>query len=187
MTLNYTPEQFEQYKANYKRLALIKTDNNGTQYYEGVCTCPRCNGVGIVYKGVHNGELVPHTPDSGVCYRCGGAKVIPATIKVFTKEHAEQLEKRREAKLQKELKAKEQAKVDTVTANKKLGYKEVDFEVDEWVHFNDLSLYKYYRIARQTERAYLLHLVGTLEVADKWAHEEWIPIRAIHFSKEETK
>lgn len=46
---------------------LIRTDKNGTKYYEGYTPCSRCDGRGIYIIGVCNGRLVPSPVDEGIC------------------------------------------------------------------------------------------------------------------------
>lgn len=79
----------------------IKTDRNGTKYYETVVTCDRCNGRGVFVVGVCNGQFVPSHIDNGVCWKCHGAGKVAAIEKEYTPEHLAKLEKaraRREAK-----------------------------------------------------------------------------------------
>ena len=186
MTVNYTQEQFQEYKAKYERLRYVKTDNNGTEYYDGVCDCPRCNGDGIVYSHVLNGVPVPCQPDRGICYLCGGEKVVPATIKVFTPEHAAKLEKQRTAKAAKRqeevAKKMEETRQATYNTNLKIGYQEINITIDEWVGM-PTEKYKYYRIAHKTEKAYLLNFLDDLYKSDTQAVSRWIPIKAVHFKE----
>lgn len=77
---------------------LIKIDRNGTKYYEGMITCDRCDGKGIYYIGVNNGQLVPSWVDRGICFKCAGAGKVRGKWKEYTPEYAEKLEARRRAK-----------------------------------------------------------------------------------------
>lgn len=77
---------------------LIKIDRNGTKYYEGMITCDRCDGKGIYYIGVNNGQLVPSWVDQGVCFKCAGAGKVIGKWKEYTPEYAEKLEAKRRAK-----------------------------------------------------------------------------------------
>ena len=187
MTVNYTPEQFEEYKAKYSRLKYVKTDKNGTQYYDGVCECPRCCGHGIVYKAVINGERVPCEPDSGICYRCGGSRVIDATIKVFTPEHAEKLAKQRAKKNPMSVMTAEERiefmRQKHVQENKERGYKPIDFTLDEWAG-QIPPVYKIYRVVHETEKAILIRCIyDYTEYEGYQAHENWYPKKAIHFKE----
>lgn len=84
---------------------LIKIDRNGTKYYEGMIECDRCNGKGIYYIGVCNGQPVPSWVDQGVCFKCGGEGKVRGKWKEYTPEYAEKLEARRRAKAEAQAKA----------------------------------------------------------------------------------
>lgn len=102
---------------------LIRTDRNGTRYYEGLVECDRCGGVGIYYIGVHNGKPLPSWVDQGVCFKCSGRGKIEGKWKEYTPEYEAKLEAKRakraeeqarkwaeeEAKREAERKAKEEA------------------------------------------------------------------------------
>ncbi len=77
---------------------LIKIDKNGSKHYRGYCTCDRCNGKGIYYVGVHNGELVAASPYNGTCYKCNGKGKVLTTWIERTPEYQAKLDARREAK-----------------------------------------------------------------------------------------
>ena len=76
----------------------IKTDKNGTEYYEVVGKCSRCGGHGTFFVGVHNGYPVPAQPDNGVCYRCGGSGVETYIEKVYTPEYRAKLDRQNQAR-----------------------------------------------------------------------------------------
>ena len=84
---------------------LIKIDRNGTKYYEGEIPCDRCEGKGIYYIGVNNGQLVPSHVDQGVCFKCGGSGKIQGKWKEYTPEYEAKLEARRRAKAEAQAKA----------------------------------------------------------------------------------
>ena len=65
---------------------LIKTDKNGTRYYEGYVPCDRCGGNG----GADVWKLTGWT-----CYKCGGEGKILSKWKVYTPEYEEKLEAQR--------------------------------------------------------------------------------------------
>ncbi len=77
---------------------LIKIDKNGSKHYRGYCTCDRCNGKGIYYTGIHNGELVAASPYNGTCYKCNGKGKVLTTWIERTPEYQAKLDARREAK-----------------------------------------------------------------------------------------
>lgn len=179
-----TQSQFAQSK-QYSRMSLIKTDKNGSQYYEGFCPCPRCNGKGIVYTHVLNGQPVPAMPDSGVCWKCLGAKVVKAKIKVVTDDYAKVLEAKHVDKKVKTVeeanKKLEEAKQYRVKRNLELGYKEVDFTFAEWFE-GPLNLYfgwKYCRVVKETEKACLLSFTNFLDIEESNMYQTWLPKKAI--------
>ena len=79
---------------------LIRTDRNGTKYFEEACTCWKCNGSGTYEWGACINGCYSY---SGVCYACGGTGVVVEKTKEYTPEHAAKLEAQR---------AKRQAKKD---------------------------------------------------------------------------
>ena len=87
---------------------LIKTDKNGTQYFEGEITCDRCNGDGIYYIGVLNGRPLPSWVDNGVCFKCGGRGKVMGKYKVYTPEYEAKLNARRQARWEAQQKAIEE-------------------------------------------------------------------------------
>jgi ribosomal protein S27AE len=56
-------------------------------------TCPRCSGVGIIVARVENGKMIPIPVDGGICYLCEGRKYIEKTVRLYTDEEFEQMEK----------------------------------------------------------------------------------------------
>lgn len=181
--ITLTPEEFEKTKQNYRGLLFLKEDGNGSKYYETTCECDRCMGKKIVYKGVHNGQLVPHTPDNGVCWKCMGSGRVTVKLKIITPEHAAKLEEERRKKAQKEAEetAKRIADMRQVTYNSNVekGYKEIDFDVEPWVDIK-LEKYKYYRIGYETKRAYLLKFLNDLYQDEIGSIDRWVPITAFH-------
>lgn len=75
---------------NHDNWKLVRTDKNGTEYYESY-TCQRCGGTGEIptYKFING----------GICYECGGSGKSKRRIwKKYTPEYAEKLEQKRAAK-----------------------------------------------------------------------------------------
>lgn len=70
---------------------LVKTDKNGTRYFEEKCSCWKCNGTGTYIWGA-NGCY------SGVCFACEGRGYRIETTKEFTAEHEAKLQKARDAR-----------------------------------------------------------------------------------------
>ena len=75
---------------------LIRTDRNGTKYFEGYVPCPRCDGKGVYIIGVCNGQPVLSPVDSGVCFKCGGTGKEWGKWKEYTPEYEAKLAERRE-------------------------------------------------------------------------------------------
>ena len=80
-----------------ERIKYIKTDKNGTKYYEAKETCWKCDGKGIIpfFMNVYNGE----------CFACNGRGYHIITDKEYTPEHLAKLETaraKRQAKAQEE-------------------------------------------------------------------------------------
>lgn len=71
---------------------LIRTDKNGTKYYEDNC-CPRCGGRGYLecYKFI----------EGGVCFQCQGSGFGMTKWKEYTPEYQAILDARRKAREQK--------------------------------------------------------------------------------------
>lgn len=69
---------------------LVRTDRNGTQYWEDD-KCQKCNGTGYIeYYNYHDG---------GRCYECDGTGHHHRSWKVYTPEYKAKLEQRRIARL----------------------------------------------------------------------------------------
>ena len=81
-----------------KDAVLIKIDRNGSKHYEGWETCDRCGGQGYYAIGVLNGRPVLSPLDSGVCWKCHGAKWVKAKWIERTPEYQAKLDARRNAK-----------------------------------------------------------------------------------------
>lgn len=75
---------------------LIRTDRNGTKYYEGYINCTRCDGKGVYIIGVCNGQPVLSPVDNGVCFKCGGSGKQMGKWKEYTPEYEAKLAERRE-------------------------------------------------------------------------------------------
>lgn len=84
---------------------LVKTDRNGTKYWNTRVACDRCGGTGIYRWGAiqHDryGNVVGSTY-AGTCFKCGGAAHVWEIIKEYTPEYRAKLdaanEKRNAAK-----------------------------------------------------------------------------------------
>jgi hypothetical protein len=71
---------------------LIRTDRNGTKYYEGMIPCSRCGGQG----GADKWQFTGYT-----CYQCGGTGKMQGKYKVYTPEYEAKLEAKRKARAEK--------------------------------------------------------------------------------------
>lgn len=95
-----------------KVLNVLKVDGNGTQTVEMEFACDRCNGEGKInyYKHV----------EAGICFKCGGSKVMTKKVKIYTDEQWLKLEAQREKRRQKALaeQAIKQAEIDRIEAEK---------------------------------------------------------------------
>lgn len=95
MTHVYSVSEFKNIDSKEYNLSLVKTDHNGTQYFEGVQKCWKCGGSGhISYFNYYC---------QGTCFACNGTGTNPCKVKVMTDEHAKELEDKRQAKLQKKI------------------------------------------------------------------------------------
>ena len=72
-------------------------EKNGKLYVMAETPCDRCSGKGIVISHVENGILIPVQPDSGICYKCGGKKVIEKEIRLYTDEEFARMERSKES------------------------------------------------------------------------------------------
>ena len=71
---------------------LIRIDRNGTKYYEGSVSCPRCGGAGGADQWKYTGWN---------CYQCGGSGKGIGSWKEYTPEYEEKLAARRKARQEK--------------------------------------------------------------------------------------
>ena len=86
-----------------KRRELIKTDKNGTKYWNTLVLCDRCcNGSGVyTWGGTINGRPMY----AGTCFKCGGAGHVWEIVKEYTPEYRAKLDAANEKR-----KAKQRAK-----------------------------------------------------------------------------
>ena len=89
-----------------EKRTLVKTDRNGTKYWNTKVLCDRCGDGSGVYKwGAiqtdRNGHVIGST-FAGTCFKCGGAGYVWEIVKEYTPEYRAKLdaanEKRRAAK-----------------------------------------------------------------------------------------
>lgn len=176
---------FENNKSLYRKAVLLRQFSNGSEVYACRVVCPRCNGEGIVYTHILNGVKMPATPDSGVCYRCCGEKYINGKIRVITDEAYAAKQEKARIKAEKAALEWEQKKLEQIRINTALGYKKVDFKIAGWFygHSEDVALNhdKFYIIKSETEKAYLIAYMDSLE--DTYAASElWLPKKVVIFN-----
>ena len=90
MTHIYSDSEFKNIEKGEYNLSLVKTDCNGTRYYEGVQKCWKCFGHKVFDCWGH--------VSNGICFACNGTGVNPCKVKVMTDEHYQKLEDKRIAK-----------------------------------------------------------------------------------------
>ena len=90
MTYTYSDSEFKNIERKEYNLTLVKTDRNGTRYYEGVQKCWKCGGSGEISYFYYYCQ--------GTCFACNGSGVNPCKVKVMTDEHHQKLEDKRIAK-----------------------------------------------------------------------------------------
>lgn len=93
---------------------LVRTDKNGTKYFEEKCRCFKCGGTGIYQWGaIINGQC----QYSGVCYPCEGTGLITVKTREFTPEHEAKLQAQREKRQAKKDAEKEAAQAERDAKN----------------------------------------------------------------------
>lgn len=85
---------FEKLTGELTRI-YVRTDKNGTDYYDVVCECAKCNGTGRI-------ECFKHVSD-GICFDCYGAGAKHIEHKVYTPEYLEKKRIRDEKKFLKQV------------------------------------------------------------------------------------
>lgn len=70
-------------------ITLLRTDKNGTKYYEDT-RCPKCDGTGYIECYAYH--------EAGRCFLCGGSGFYLTHFKEMTPEYAAQLEAQRQAR-----------------------------------------------------------------------------------------
>lgn len=91
---------------------------DGKMYVSAKCKCDRCGGLGIIASHIENNRIVPIPVDGGICYKCGGAKVVSKEVRLYTDKEYEKMEERK-AKEKEKREAEWQAKMKAEFAEKK--------------------------------------------------------------------
>lgn len=73
---------------------LVRTDKNGTKYYEGTTKCSKCGGSGYIEYFSHH--------DGGICYNCNGTGEEGVKYKEYTPEYAAKLQDKKNKKQEEE-------------------------------------------------------------------------------------
>ena len=104
---------------------LIKTDKNGTKYFNERIICDRCGGDGIYKWGamISYGGAAPVPQYSGVCFKCNGAGRVWAVTKEYTPEYRAKLDEANEKR-----KAKQKAKWEAERAEREAEQKRIEAE-----------------------------------------------------------
>lgn len=157
MRIDLTQEQFD-------KTTFLKIQQLTPKTYKAVCTCPKCNGRGV---------LTWTSVDNGICYQCEGSGKVSATIRIV--KHSSVLTPE---EVEANIKAYREK-------NRKywldLGFKPVDFKLAEWTWkvcnawFNSDD---YYRIVKESDKAYLMEQVCDINESQAYS-SYWIPKKAI--------
>lgn len=83
---------------SYKNYEIISEpfenpEKKNRKYVTVKTKCPRCGGRGIIISRVHNGQMIPVTPDNGICYLCEGRKYITKDVRAYTEKEYNTLQK----------------------------------------------------------------------------------------------
>lgn len=84
---------------SYKNMEVVSEpfeNEKGKMVVKVKDKCDRCGGLGIIVSRVENGHYVPVPVDNGVCYKCGGAKMITKTVRAYTEKEYTSLQKAKE-------------------------------------------------------------------------------------------
>ena len=110
---------------------------DGKMYVKATCKCDRCGGLGIIAAYVENDRVVPIPVDGGICYKCGGRKVISKEVRLYTEKEYDKMEERKaKEKEKKEIAFQEKLKAEYADKKKdwlkKNGYNKNE---DTFVYF----------------------------------------------------
>lgn len=81
-------------------------NDKGKLVVDAWCKCDRCTK-GVYVSRVENGQLIPHPYAEGICFKCGGSGIIRKTIRVYTDEEFEKIERAKEKADKKKAAARE--------------------------------------------------------------------------------
>ena len=83
------------YQNGYKYDETKAYEKDGKLYVDASCKCDRCVK-GVFVCRIENGQPVPHPAYGGVCLKCGGTGYISKSIRLYTNEEYERMEKANE-------------------------------------------------------------------------------------------
>lgn len=78
---------------NYERVGEPFDNSKGNKVIRIKAKCDRCGGLGYIVSRVENGNLIPIPVDGGVCYKCGGSKIVEKVVRAYTEKEYNQLQK----------------------------------------------------------------------------------------------
>lgn len=107
---------------------------DGKLYTKIKYECPRCSGLGIIAAYVENGQIVPIPVDNGICYQCLGKKYIHDTVRLYTPQERERMDRaNKRAKEKRE--AERQAEIERSFAQNKADWlKKNEFNEDGYTY-----------------------------------------------------
>jgi len=164
LRVNINRKDFE--SRTFSKSQLVKTYKNGSEDYQVQCTCADCSG---------RGYLTWTSVDSGRCWACN------ATGKVNMIYHVSDTTQRlltREEILKNIAEYEEKI----YQNNLALGFKKVDFVIKPWVQDVWFNSYSYYRIIKETEKAYLLGRIDNIRESSSHEDTFWVPKKGIEWN-----
>lgn len=84
---------------SYKNAEIVGEpfeNEKGRLYVKIKEKCPRCGGLGIIVSRVENGKMIPIPVDGGICYMCGGEKIIRKNVRAYTEKEYNSLQRAKE-------------------------------------------------------------------------------------------
>ena len=104
---------------DYKLIGEPYANKSGKLASMAECTCPRCNGLGIIVARVENDRMIPIPVDGGVCYQCGGRKIIQKEIRLYTKAEYDSMQRNKERAAERRQKEQEKRMQEEFEENKR--------------------------------------------------------------------
>jgi hypothetical protein len=101
---------------NFDLTKAYKNDK-GNLVVDALCKCDRCVK-GVYVSRIENGKPVPHPAYGGVCLKCGGSGYLKKTIRVYSDEEYEKMERRNKQNQERKRAEQEQKMKEEFAANK---------------------------------------------------------------------